>query len=389
MSRGLALLFGAGAALVAVTLVLPHRDGEAMIGLLIPVGFALLVVPVLLVWPARWPPAVHSVVLAFGSVLIALCVNYGGPAGGVYAFMYVWVALYAGAFFGLRQTLAHVAFASATYIVVLATGSDLRPPGAQWLMAAGTSAVVAGLVLTLTRELRARAADLAAVTSLANQIGSASEISGQVAASRVCEGVRRSTHAASVMLLEELADGSGLHVVGSAGTPGPDGPFETTEGLAVLDRAYRSGRQERLGDGGRVVAIVEPVRSDQRVAGLLAVAWARPLRRLTQRVAESAALFAAEAGVALERIAHQTRERERRALLLNDEIVQGLVVAKYALRRGRVEQGERVVDETLDRAKKLVDRQLDQLHGPRAPEPGSLRVGGREDGGPAQTEVGA
>jgi signal transduction histidine kinase len=88
------------------------------------------------------------------------------------------------------------------------------------------------------------------------------------------------------------------------------------------------------------------------------------------------ALFAAEAGVALERIAHQTHDRERRALELNDEIVQGLVVAKYALRNGRVEMGEKAVDETLDRARALVESQLQELHGAEPPEPGTLRTEG-------------
>ena len=195
--------------------------------------------------------------LAFGSALIAVCVNYGGPAGGVYAFMYVWVALYAAAFFSTRSTLAHLAWASATYALVLALGSDVRPPAAAWLMAAGTSAVVSALVLGLMRELRSRAADLAAVTSLANEIGSASEISGRIVAVRVCEGVRVSTRAASVVLLEETADGNGLHALGLAGDRTKAAPFEEPEGIIVVDEAYRSAQARDLADpGGGVSGIV-------------------------------------------------------------------------------------------------------------------------------------
>ncbi len=120
-----------------------------------------------------------------------------------------------------------------------------------------------------------------------------------------------------------------------------------------------------------------PVRRHGHVAGLLALAWARPRRTGGTRIEESIALFASEAGVALERVAHQDRERERRALELTDAIVQGLVVAKYALHEGRVEMGEEALDATLDRARALVDSQLQELHGARAPEPGSLRVEGR------------
>jgi hypothetical protein len=374
MSRGLALLFGAGATLVAITLGLPHHHGEARPGLLIPVGLAYVVVVLLLVAPQRWPPQALSLTLGFGSALIALCVHFGGPAGAVYAFMYVWVALYAAAFFSRWVTLGHLAWALAAYAVVLATGHDVRPPSAQWLMAAGTSAVAAALILGLTRELRARARDLGAVTAIANEIGSASEVSGERIARAVCVGVLHSTGSASVSLLEELNDGSGLRVVGTAGEAAAGAAFDEPEGVAVLDRAYRTGAAAELSAG--VSGYVEPVWHDGRVSGLLVVAWGHP-QRLNTRIRESVALFAAEGGVALQRIAHQSRDRERRALALNDEIVQGLVVAKYALRGGRLEVGERAVEETLDRARALVEQQLKDLHGGRAPEPGSLRVGGR------------
>src|SRR3954449_10408023 len=171
MARALAALFGAGATLVAITLVLPHRDDEAQLGLLIPVGLAYVVVALLLRAPRRLSTRTLSVVLGFGSLLIGLCVIYGGPAGTVYAFMYVWVALYAGAFFAVRETCAHLAWVFATYVGVLAVSGDVHPPGSAWLMAAGTSAVVSALVLALTRQLRAQSRDQAAVTRIANMIG--------------------------------------------------------------------------------------------------------------------------------------------------------------------------------------------------------------------------
>ncbi|MCW2991614.1 MAG: hypothetical protein JWM73_2208 [Solirubrobacterales bacterium] len=380
MSRGLALLFGAGATLVVLTLLLPHRGPEAQTGLLIPAGLAYVVVALLLAAPARFSPGALSVNLALGSTLIAVCVGFGGPAGGVYAFMYVWVALYAAAFFSVRMTVAQVAWAAASYAIVLVAPGDVRPPAAAWLMAAGTSAVAAALILGLVRELRARATDLATVTSLANQIGSASEVSADAVAARVCEGVRVSTRAGAVILLEETAEGDGLHAVGEAGSREQAAPFEQPEGILVVDEAYGSGEARELLGAGGVHGIAQPVRRKGRVAGLLIVVWERPLRRVSTRIRESVALFAAEAGVGLERIAHQNRDRERRALELNDEIVQGLVVAMYALRDGRVEMGEQAVDETLDRARALVESQLQDLHGAQAPEPGSLRVRRRPDG---------
>jgi hypothetical protein len=378
MSRGLALLFGAGATLVAITLVLPHGHNEAQLGLLIPVGAAYAVVALLLTTPKRWSPDVLHAILAAGTLLVGLCVIYGGHAGAAYAFMYVWVALYASAFFTVRRTAAHLAWAAASYAGVLAISGDVHPPPAQWLMAVGTSAVAATLILQLSRQLRGRANDLAAVTLLANALGASSEVSGETMAAAVCDAVLTSTEAASVVLLEEVSDGSGLHVLGMGGDPDAALAFDGADGIEMLDQSYRTGEPRRLmvdaaGHAGTIAGLVYPVHREGRVAGLLALVWARPRRRLGEAIERSTALYAAEAGVALERVARQSREQERRALELNDEIVQGLVVAKYALRNGRVEMGEQAIDETLERARALVDGQLETLHGREAPEPGSLR----------------
>src|SRR3954471_17615955 len=202
MARALAVLFGAGATLVALTLALPHRAEEARLELLVPVVLAYVVVALLLVVPDRFSPRTLSVVLAFGTVLIGLCVIWGGPAGTVYAFMYVWVALYAGAFFEAREICAHLAWAFATYVGVLAISGDVHPPGSAWLMAAGTSAVVSVLVLALTRQLQAQSRDQAAVTRIANMIGGTDEVSSADVAQALCTSVQASVGASFVELLE-------------------------------------------------------------------------------------------------------------------------------------------------------------------------------------------
>jgi hypothetical protein len=46
--------------------------------------------------------------------------------------------------------------------------------------------------------------------------------------------------------------------------------------------------------------------------------------------------------------------RARQALELNDDIVQGLVVAKYALEQGRQDEGQRAVEETLKKARLII-----------------------------------
>lgn len=53
-----------------------------------------------------------------------------------------------------------------------------------------------------------------------------------------------------------------------------------------------------------------------------------------------------------------SEDREQRALEINDNIVQGLSVAKYALEAGDVEHARRAVDETLGKARDIITEQL-------------------------------
>lgn len=374
MVRGLAALFGAGATLVALTVALPHGDNEATVWLLAPSGVAYLVTAGLLVGGDRiGAPALHAA-LAGGTALIALCVVQSGRSGGAYAFMFVWVGGYAAAFFTLRATIAHLAWAGALYAVALAVSGDVHPPAAQWLMALGTSAVAAYLIHELTNQVRARTRDLSAVAALATELGGAEQVSAERAAAAVCEALLAAASADAVVLLETLPDQTGLHVLGMAGAAGEAPILDEPIGVEALDVAYRTGEPTRIAplDQHQVYGLVQPVQREGRMAGLLIAVWSRPRRDVSVRVAEAASLFAGEAGVAMERVERQTAERERRALELNDEIVQGLVIAKYAIHEGRLRMGEQAIDQTLTRAKALVTDQLESLHG-AAVRPGALR----------------
>jgi signal transduction histidine kinase len=92
---------------------------------------------------------------------------------------------------------------------------------------------------------------------------------------------------------------------------------------------------------------------------------------VSQRTAAAAFVMASTAGRLLERLERLNRERERRALEINDGIVQGLVVAKYAMAAGNVTEAVRAVDETLEAARRLVTAQLDDVAG-GAVRPGDL-----------------
>ncbi|MDQ4064507.1 MAG: PAS domain S-box protein, partial [Actinomycetota bacterium] len=69
---------------------------------------------------------------------------------------------------------------------------------------------------------------------------------------------------------------------------------------------------------------------------------------------------------------HDMEMRRREALDLNDEIVQGLAVAKMALETGRHDQGLRAVAETLKRAQAIVSQLLEDIWQGGQISPGDL-----------------
>lgn len=83
-----------------------------------------------------------------------------------------------------------------------------------------------------------------------------------------------------------------------------------------------------------------------------------------------------EERIATERKAHLDAARKQ-ALELNDEVVQGLAVAKMALETGRHEQGLEAVTSTLERAKGIVTNLLDRHMEGRPLLPGDLVRGSR------------
>lgn len=87
-------------------------------------------------------------------------------------------------------------------------------------------------------------------------------------------------------------------------------------------------------------------------AGTIAVAgWL--VGRLSRQVREQSAQLAAR---------QLFEERERHALEINDNVVQGLSVAKYSLAAGQTEAAAQAVDETLARARRIITDQLGDVN---------------------------
>jgi signal transduction histidine kinase len=375
MSRGLAFLFGAGAALVAVSLLLPHSSNTHEPALLIAAGAAFLTAAGLVRLAARTPVRALQVVLALGTVLITVCVVYGGDSASAYPLMYVWVALYAAYVFTPRAAMAQTAGAAGACAAAFLIENDTRAPSVHWLMGAGTIVVVAVLTASLTRRLRAQQADLATVARMANGLA---DVSGF--ADVTCANLRASARCDAVVFLEPLPDADGLVVTASSGSAETARLFDGREVGRRISLALASGRPQTLLDSaganrltGAVIGHAQPILRDGRAVGVLALGYSRPRHGVPERAATAALLFAAEASVAMERAERLTIDRQRRAIDINDNIVQGLTVAKYAIGQGQVDEGVRAIDDTLRRARQLITDQLtDATADQGGPRPGDL-----------------
>jgi GAF domain-containing protein len=247
-------------------------------------------------------------------------------------------------------------------------------------MGAGTIVVAAVLITSLTRRVRAQQADLATVARMANGLADLTDY-----AAATCASLRASAHADSVVLLEPVPGAVEMSVTAASGSAGSARLFDREPAREGLIRTLHTGRPRTLEQEprakrslrrwltGSVIGHAQPIIRDGRAVGVLALMYARPRRGVPERAATAALLFAAGASVAMERAERVARDRERRALDINDNIVQGLTVAKYAIGQGHVAEGMRAIDDTLARARQLITDQLtDATFAHGGPRPGDL-----------------
>jgi len=383
MSRGLAFLFAAGASLVGISLLLPHSHNTKDAGLLVAVGLASVAAAALLRFAGRVSVRGLELILALGTVLITVCVIYGGDSASAYPLMYVWVALYAAYVFSARAATMQTLFAAGACAAAFLLQDDTRAPSVHWLMGAGTIVVAGVLTGSLTRRLRAHQADLVTVAQMANGLAEPDDF-----AAVTCASLRASAHADVAVLIEPGVDGSGMDVVATAGSRETARIFELESVQRAIGVALTFARPQSLVDparhnslAGSVVGHAQPIVRDGAAVGVLAIGYTRPRRAVPERAATAALLFATEASVAMERAERLALARERRAIDINDNIVQGLTVAKYAIGQGHVDEGVRAIDDTLRRARQLITDQLTEATADQGgPRPGDLVRGTRVEG---------
>jgi PAS domain S-box-containing protein len=150
MAQAFAYLYGIGATLVLVTLLLPHDPDRFVPGLVAPALIAYVVAALMLIGFERIPQWVFWFLPGWGSVLITSLVYSGGADAAVaYSTIYFWAVLSAFYFLDVRYAIATLMVTVAAYAVALAARSDAADPVLNWFVVAVTLTVAGGLISLL------------------------------------------------------------------------------------------------------------------------------------------------------------------------------------------------------------------------------------------------
>jgi diguanylate cyclase (GGDEF)-like protein/putative nucleotidyltransferase with HDIG domain len=163
MARTFAYLFGIGATLALLTLLLPGASDRAELPFAAVAVEAYLTAALFLLVYDRLPLWLFRVSPMLGNLLVALALVFGGTQGtGAYALFYFWVALAAYYFFELRWAMVCGAVASISYAAVIVLRPGVELGELKWVMLTG-GLFVSGVIMD---RLRSRAEHL--VTQLAS-----------------------------------------------------------------------------------------------------------------------------------------------------------------------------------------------------------------------------
>jgi diguanylate cyclase (GGDEF)-like protein len=153
-----ALMYAAAALLVILSvLFLPHPPEMDTTAMLVFASMGVVAAPVLWIWREKWPLWFFQLSTAAGSVLLGLCVYFGGELSSPYALLILWVAVFSAYFCTPAQTAAQLAFAGIVYALALVAhphAADEPDAAAHWLLLMACVTLAAGMVTALVSSRR-------------------------------------------------------------------------------------------------------------------------------------------------------------------------------------------------------------------------------------------
>lgn len=294
MNVAFILVFAGGATVLSLAIL------SRPVGLDLPVSAVVAVVAALsaaAVWPLRHRPlpggAIHSLT-AFGTLLITVVVAYGGEWAQNFTVFYLWMVVYAAAFFGPAAWLAHLGLTAVGYALAAVGHPEQAALIAFVPVVAGPAVVLGGFTLVVSsrrRDTARRLLECVAISGeLVNDTPGDTDVLGVI-----CAGTRGACDAAGVLLLVpaaddrwELAAAAGEHPVDIALLGDLASP---EEGLSLVRVATARG-----GAGSRLLVGLH--HSEMRV-GMLVVEWDSVVARVSDVVACLVRAYAEQAAAAL------------------------------------------------------------------------------------------
>ena len=168
----------AGAAVGALSLVLPHPETANMPALWINTTTAFVTGGVALLLGRRGAPLWLTHVFAVGGALmIANAALQSGDAASYYSVWFVWIVLYGYSFYGRVAALAHLAVVAAAYGAVLAA-LDAELGLTRWVTTTTTLVIGAVFVHRLVRSLRRRAEHVETLMAQLEELARTDDLTG-------------------------------------------------------------------------------------------------------------------------------------------------------------------------------------------------------------------
>jgi diguanylate cyclase (GGDEF)-like protein len=149
----LAVLYGAGATIGALSLIFPHPESFNEEALWSNIALAYAGALISLVGARRWGMGPLYLMLAVGVLAVSRATYYSHDPSGFYTLFYVWIGLYVVFFFPRGIALLYLVAVAAAYAILLAVEHQ-NAPLARWVTTIGTIVLAAFLIDSLVRRVR-------------------------------------------------------------------------------------------------------------------------------------------------------------------------------------------------------------------------------------------
>jgi diguanylate cyclase (GGDEF)-like protein len=158
----LAVLYGCGATIGALSVILPHPDSFNDEALWSNIALAYAGALICLIGARRWGIGGIYAMVALGVIAVSRATYYSHDPSGFYSVFYVWIGIYVVFFFRRPIALLYLAAVGAAYAILLAV-EDQNAALARWVTTIGTILLAAFLIDSLFRRVRRMASESAAI----------------------------------------------------------------------------------------------------------------------------------------------------------------------------------------------------------------------------------